>query len=74
LTAEGKTEVMNDVLVEFGGWVSDAPNPLTYGFVTNAESGDSGEILFWFDLAESEQPLAGELVQIPIDNIVITLD
>lgn len=71
---DGASEVKNDAIVTFPAYDADAASPVTYGFITDAQSGTTGNILAWFEFTESKQALAGEAVTIPVGDVAINLD
>lgn len=70
----GAAEIANDALVSFPAYAANASGAVTYGFVTDAASGTTGNVLAWFAFTEGKQALAGEVVTIPAGDVTINLD
>lgn len=72
--ANGKHMTENSAKIDFAGWSADATAPITYAFVTDQLSGETGKLVAVFDLTTSIQPLATQPASVPAGGLDMTLD
>jgi len=71
---DGKTVISNDSAINIGTWDANAASPITYGFITDAQTGTTGDVLAWFEFVEPYSPEAGGVIQIQAGSLEITLN
>lgn len=71
---EGAATVENSAQLEFGPWSAEADNAITHAFLCDAETGTSGDILAWFELPNSKQPVSGESLIVTVGDCKFDLD
>lgn len=73
-TDGGTTIVENSNQIEFGPWDGDADSEITYAFLTEDETGDTGDIIGTFQLTNAKQPASGEKVVATEGEIIFESD
>jgi len=70
----GKTVISNVSTINIGTWDANAASPITHGFITDAQTGTTGDVLAWFEFVEPYSPEAGGVIQIPVGSLEVTLN
>jgi len=71
---ENRTVVRNDGPINIGTWNASGDKDVTYGFITDAQSGTSGNVLAWFQFVEPYSVEAGGAIQIADQSLEISLN
>ena len=70
----GPAVVESKTQIEFGPWSEDADNNIIYGFLCDAKTGTTENILVPFELPSHKKPSAGESLIVTIGNCSFSLD
>lgn len=69
-----KTVISNDSIINFGTWDANAASPITHGFISDAQTGTTGDVLAWFEFVEPYTVEAGGVIQIQAGSLEVALN
>jgi hypothetical protein len=66
--------VENSAQLQFGPWAVDSDNAITHAFLCTEQSGTSGDLLAYFEMASSKSPTTGEALLIVVGDCTFSLN
>ena len=71
--AKGNAVIKNSNKIVYGPWSADAAASISFAFICDVETGDSGNILAYYKLPNIRMPAAGESLTILVDDCTLKL-